>query len=61
MPSISYPCLTCPRDEDYCHETCQDQHCPAWQAFKRTILLWLIATKQLPIQKKEVTQDAQQV
>lgn len=45
MPSISYPCLTCPRDEDYCHETCQDQHCPAWQIYKRQVIHWLIATK----------------
>ena len=49
------PCLNCPRDEDYCHETGQDQYCPVWQTYKRQVLLWLIATK------KEVKAHATEV
>ena len=34
------PCLTCPRDEDYCHATGRDEHCPRWWSWRAQVFLW---------------------
>ena len=52
---MTNPCLNCPYDEDYCHETGRDEHCRPWQIFKRQVLLWLVAIK------KEVKAHATQM
>jgi len=34
------PCITCPRDEDYCHATGRDEYCPRWWSWRAQVFLW---------------------
>ena len=47
------PCLTCPRDEDYCHGTGQDEYCQAWQSWKTQVLIWLGQIKRDELMRAE--------
>jgi len=61
------PCLSCRRDEDYCHSTGQDEYCESWRLWKHQVLLWLGQIKREQLMRaereiqQEVTNDAQKV
>ena len=47
------PCLSCPRDEDYCHGSGQDEYCGAWHTWKTQVLIWLGEIKREEIMRAE--------
>lgn len=47
------PCLKCPRDDDYCHGTGQDEYCESWRAWKTQVLIWLGESKREDLMRKQ--------